>query len=89
MCGRTAYGSGMPFSDGYVLLGHGPAATGSAVGWNMRDDLFARCSRCGDLMSLDPTETRMCSCGSLSKDADAGRFGSALGDDSIAIYRRG
>lgn len=81
------YGPRMASDHGYVLLGHGPAATGSGTGWSMRDDLFAKCPRCGDLMSLAPTETLTCSCGSLSKDADAGRFGSTLGDEDIAIYR--
>lgn len=73
--------------DGYELLGHGPSATGSGRGWVMRPDLYARCSRCGDLMSMDPNETVSCRCGSLFKD-DIGRFGSSLGDSSIAIYRR-
>ncbi len=54
----------------------------------MRPELFAECPRCRELMALDPNETVSCPCGSLSKDADAGRFGSTLGDESIAIYRQ-
>ncbi|WP_329482085.1 hypothetical protein OG555_07465 [Kribbella sp. NBC_01484] len=78
----------MTLHDGYVLLGHGPSATGSSGGWSMRPELFAECPRCRELMALDPNETVSCPCGSLSKDADAGRFGSTLGDESIAIYRQ-
>jgi hypothetical protein len=55
----------------------------------MRADYFARCPRCGDLLSMTPDETANCKCGSLFKDADAGRFGSASArDDEIEIYRR-
>lgn len=74
---------------GYALLGHGPSATGSPTGWSMRPDLFAECPRCRELLSLDPAETVACSCGSLFKDADSGRFGSTFGDNGIAIFQRG
>lgn len=39
-------------------------------------------------VSLDPTEYGACECGALSKDIDAGRFGSSLGDQAIEIYRK-
>jgi hypothetical protein len=78
----------MTSADGYELLGYGPSATGDDTGWRMRAALFAKCLRCGDMVSLDPDETAMCSCGSISKDADAGRFGSSFGDEGIAIYRQ-
>lgn len=77
----------MARDEGYELIGHGPDATGATAGWSMRADLFAKCPRCGDLLSLDPRETASCSCGAVHKDADAGRFSSTFGDDSIAIYR--
>jgi hypothetical protein len=63
------------------------AQQGAAGGWVMKPDLFARCPRCGDLMSLRPDETFECSCGGLYKDA-MGRFGSSDGDASITVYRR-
>ena len=69
-----------------MVVGFGAAATGFG-GWKMRADLFAECPVCRDLMSLAPTETANCSCGSLFKDADVGRFGCGRGDDAIAIYR--
>jgi hypothetical protein len=72
---------------GYEFVGWGPAATGSGVGWATRSDLFGRCNRCGDLLSLYPDKDQSCGCGALYKDVGAGRFGSADGDDSIAIYR--
>jgi hypothetical protein len=77
--------------DGYEYLGKGPAATGDGLAWAMRADLYARCVRCGDLMSLAPDEPARCRCGALHKDPDAGRFGSSLGDKTIEIYqhRRG
>lgn len=53
----------------------------------MNPDLIAECPRCGDMMSLDPTETASCSCGGLHKDADAGRFGSTFSDETIRVYR--
>jgi len=53
----------------------------------MRADLFAKCLHCGDMFSLDPDETARCSCGSIYKDADAGR-GSSVGDEGLAIYRQ-
>ena len=74
--------------DGYEYLGYGPEATGSEAGWSMRDDLYARCTRCGNLISLDPMKYGDCPCGALHKDPDAGRFGSTLGDAAVEIYRR-
>jgi hypothetical protein len=74
--------------DGYEYLGNGPAATGDGPGWTMRADLYARCVRCGDLMSLARDESAQCSCRALHKDTEAGRFGSSLGDDAIEIYQR-
>ena len=71
--------------DGYRFLGWGPAATGTAIGWAMHPDLFGRCSRCGDLVSLDPHVDETCRCGRLAKDT-SGRFGSVDGNGSIAIY---
>lgn len=71
---------------GYRFLGWGPAATGSSAGWTLRSDLFGRCPRCGDLISLWPDRDESCRCGALYKDVGASRFGSSLGDDSIAIY---
>ncbi len=78
----------MTAPDGYVLQGRGPSATGSGSGWRMRADFFAMCPQCSDMMSLDPENNETCSCGGLFKDADAGRFGSTLGDENIAIYRQ-
>jgi hypothetical protein len=54
----------------------------------MRADLFAKCLRCCDMVSLDPDETATCSCEGISKDADAGRFGRSAEDEGIAIYRQ-
>lgn len=70
--------------DGYRFLGWGPAATGVTSGWLMRPDLFGRCIRCGDLVSLDPHLDETCRCRRLTKEP--GRFGSADGNESIAIY---
>jgi hypothetical protein len=53
----------------------------------MRSELFARCTRCGDFVSLDPHETASCSCGALFTDSDAARFGSTLGDSRVEVYR--
>jgi hypothetical protein len=78
---------GEDMDGGYDYLGNGPGATGGRPGWTMRADLFARCVRCGDLVSLDPDEYGACRCGAIHKDCDAGRFGSSLGDDTIEIYR--
>lgn len=66
--------------------GSGPGATGGGLGWSMTNNLLARCRTCGEYLSLDPNETASCFCGDLNKDADAGRFGSRLGDDAIDIY---
>lgn len=77
----------MAVHDGYELIGHGPGATGAPTGWSMRPDLLAQCPRCREFLSLDPSETASCSCGSLQKDSDVGRFGTTFGDDRIAIYR--
>ena len=57
--------------DGYEHLGNGPEATGNGTGWTMRNDLYARCTRCGNLISLDPTEYGDCTCGALH---DGGRL---------------
>ncbi|PUB31816.1 hypothetical protein C8K30_101333 [Promicromonospora sp. AC04] len=69
---------------GYRFLGWGPAATGATLDWAMHPDMFGRCSRCNDLVSLDPHLDETCRCGRLTKDS--GRFGSVDGDESIAIY---
>lgn len=74
-------------SGDYRYLGNGPVATGSGPGWTMSSNLYARCVRCDTFVSLDPTEYGRCTCGTLSKDIDAGRLGSSLGDDAIEIYR--
>lgn len=76
-----------PKLEGYTFLGFGPAATGSDDGWRRRSDLYARCHRCGFVMSLWSETDESCTCGRLYKDASAGRFGHSDGDGSIAIYR--
>jgi len=72
--------------DGYEYLGNGPEATGNGAGWVMSGDLYARCTGCGSLMSLDPTEHDDCVCGAMNKDPDAARFGSTLGDAAIEVW---
>ncbi|MGW8566109.1 hypothetical protein [Isoptericola sp. NPDC055881] len=72
--------------DGYRFVGRGPSATGPGPGWTMRPDLYARCMRCEDLLGLDPSADATCRCGRLYKDTSYGRFGSADGDDDIAIF---
>ena len=73
----------------YVPVGTGPSATGPGLGWQMHAKYYAKCPRCSDLISMDPDENATCRCGSLYKDADAGRFGSAsASDDAIEIFRR-
>jgi hypothetical protein len=76
-----------PKIPGYRFVGLGPTATGPGSGWATRSDLFGRCSRCGDLLSLSLDKDQSCRCGCLYKDVGGGRFGSTAGDDSIAVYR--
>jgi len=72
----------------FVYLGNGWRATGGTHGWRMSPGIYFKCVRCGYLMSAESTEqTDFCFCGTMSKDADAGRFGSVLGDDRIEVYR--
>lgn len=71
----------------FVRLGNGPSATGSPTGWNMSPALYLKCVLCGYMMSLDPEVYDDCFCRALSKDADAGRVGSSLGDSAIEVYR--
>ena len=68
-------------------LGTGPSATGGSGGWSMQPTLYFRCVNCGYYMSGDPDAYDECHCGYLAKDRDAGRFGSALGDDAIEVFR--
>ena len=68
-------------------LGNGPGATGDSDGWAMSEGLYFKCSSCGYFMRADPTEYDACFCGRMNKDADAGRFGSSLGDNAIEVYR--
>jgi len=75
-------------AENYELVGHGPSATGSGLGWNMRADLVAKCPRCAGMLSLDPALSASCPCGDLYKDSDAGRFGSSFGDEAIEVFRR-
>ena len=81
-------GTGLPAIDALELLGHGPAATGPGGGWSMAADLMFQCTACEGFLPADPTESGRCACGAMSKDADAGRLGSRLGDQAIAVYRR-
>lgn len=74
--------------DTLELLGHGPSATGGGGGWRMAKELVFQCTACGGFLAADPAESGRCACGALSVDADAGRIGSRLGDQSIAVYRR-
>jgi hypothetical protein len=69
------------------FLGSGPAATGGSGGWSMQPTLYFRCVNCGYYMSGDPDVYDECPCGYLTKDRDDGRFGSALGDDAIEVFR--
>jgi hypothetical protein len=39
-------------------------------------------------MPADTTSDFACGCGCMRLDADAGRFGSRLGDDNVLTYRR-
>lgn len=66
-------------------LGNGPEAA-RGRGWLMGERIRFKCTRCGYLMSGDPSETDTCTCGRLHKDADAGRFGSVDGDEAIEVY---
>lgn len=68
-------------------LGSGPAATGTSGGWGMRQGLYFKCTSCGYFMPADPQAYDDCFCGRMYKDADAGRFGSSLGDTEIEVYR--
>lgn len=72
--------------EGYTFLGWGPAATGGGSGWRVSSDYFARCHRCGDVISLCTEVDETCRCGRVYKDRSAGRFGHSDGDASIAIY---
>lgn len=67
------------------FLGPGPPST---RGWDRSPDLFYRCSRCGSVMPADFNDYFTCTCGAMSLDIDAGRFGSHFGDKSIEVYRR-
>lgn len=69
------------------FLGIGPSATGGSGGWSMQPTLYFRCVNCGYYMSGGPDAYDECLCGYLTKDRDAGRFGSALGDDAIEVFR--
>ena len=69
------------------FLGNGPAATGASGGWAMRRNLYFKCTSCGYFMPADPEAYDDCFCGRMYKDADAGRFGSALGDGGIEVNR--
>jgi hypothetical protein len=80
--------SATPPLEQLELLGHGPAATGAGGGWWLGGGLLFRCVACGDFLSDDPGEGGRCACGAMSKDPDAGRLGSRLGDAAIAVYRR-
>ena len=81
-------GNDVQMGDDYLHLGNGPQATGDGPGWSMSGELYARCPRCRDFISLNPTETVQCTCGALHKDADVGRIGSSFRDDAIEVYRR-
>lgn len=70
----------------FTLLGRGPGATGRGSGWTMGRGRYFRCIRCDYFMPDKGDTTQRCSCGALSMDADAGRFGSQLGDDAIEVY---
>ena len=77
----------------FIYLGSGPKATGGAHGWQMSSDLYFKCIRCDYLMhaATDMTDPAKmfdrCFCRAMNKDADAGRFGSVLGDEQIKVYR--
>lgn len=78
--------SGLPVA-GYEFLGRGPRAAGSG-GWARSGDLAYRCAKCGTMMRADRDDYFDCECGAMHLDADAGRFGSRLGDQNILVYRR-
>ena len=59
-----------------------------AEGWPRAAAYVHRCASCGDVMPADTSTDFACSCGAMRLDADAGRFGSRLGDDNVLTYRR-
>lgn len=65
----------------YVRTGPGQS------GWQMKADLYSKCPLCGFYMSLAPSESCVCPCGNMYKDAEYGRFGARTGDMTIEIYR--
>ncbi|MDX1632148.1 MAG: hypothetical protein R3234_09815 [Thermoanaerobaculia bacterium] len=71
------------------FLGTGPSATGSTPGWRLTEDLYFRCSSCGELISGDPRQSERCSCGSLVKDGPGGRIESRLGERAIEVFEKG
>jgi hypothetical protein len=72
----------------YKYLGNGCKATRADVGWRMASTIYFRCISCGYLMNGDPHVDDCCTCGKLSKDTGAGRFGSRLGDNAIEVYQK-
>jgi hypothetical protein len=70
--------------EGYALVrrGCGPE------GWSRAPTEVHRCAACGYVMRADNVADFACTCGAMRLDADAGRFGSRLGDDNVLTYRR-
>lgn len=69
------------------LIGRGPLATCSGGIWRMGQGNFFRCVECDYFMSDRTNESERCFCGKLDIDVSARRFGSALGDDQIEVWR--
>jgi hypothetical protein len=55
------------------------------TGWPARPNLFYRCLNCGYITPSTPRDYDTCFCGAMSRDADAGRFGSDFGDGAIEM----
>lgn len=69
-------------------LGHGPKATGfMSKTFKRKPDLYARCTQCGCFMEIASTHEDRCICGSLYKDAQGNKFGSAFGNSEIEVFK--
>ncbi len=64
---------------------YGPPANG----WPRTPDLFYRCLSCGYIMPAADKTYDTCFCTAMSRDPDAGRFGSNFGDQAIEVLEAG
>ncbi len=75
--------------DTMIYIGKGISAfkTRGFSGFNLDKNIYIKCEKCGDFISMHPRLKETCSCGNIIKDIDSGIIECKTGLDSMELYK--